>query len=204
MGFGRDAIFSLLCDRDRWFCRRDCEWTGYSYAIPNQWQGRYETLRVIGDKKGAMTSRRVGRRPSLLDELRRTVQVPIRILHVTRNPFDNIATIAARRNRSIDEAVEHYFALCDGVQDGLRRLDASELLQVRLEDLLSEPRVVLGRMCGFLGLTTTPAYLDDCASIVFSSPSRTRTKAGYSKDQRARIQERMAGYGFLDGYTFES
>ena len=52
MGFDRDAIFSLLCDRDRWFCRRHCEWTGYSYAIPNQWQGRYETLRVIGDKKG--------------------------------------------------------------------------------------------------------------------------------------------------------
>ena len=31
-----------------------------------------------------------------------------------------------------------------------------------------------------------------------------RTKAGYSKDQCARIQERMANYRFLDGYTFES
>ena len=204
MGFSRDAIFSLLRDRDRWFCRRHCEWSGYSYAVPNQWQGRYEILRVIGDKKGAMTSRRLGQRPSLLDDLRRTVRVPIRLLHVTRNPFDNIATIAARRQRSIDESVEHYFGLCDAVRQTLTRLDASELLQVRHEDVLSAPRDVLGEMCGYLGLTATPAYLDDCASIVFSSPSRTRAKAGYTKDQRARIQERIANYQFLDGYTFEN
>src|SRR5213594_4458109 len=31
----------------------------YSYAVPNQWQGRFEKLRVIGDKKGGGSTQRL-------------------------------------------------------------------------------------------------------------------------------------------------
>lgn len=54
---------------------------------------------VIGDKKGGPTTSMLGKARGLLDlqELQKTVAVPIRLIHVIRNPFDNIATICLRR-----------------------------------------------------------------------------------------------------------
>ena len=204
MGFGRDALFSLLVDRDQWFCRRGCEWTGYSYTIPNQSQGRTDGLRVIGDKKGAGTARRLGRNPALLERLRRTVEVPLRLIHVTRNPFDNIATIAARRSWSVEEAARTYFSLCDAVAGTLRRCDSSEVLHLRHEDMIAAPVERLQGMCQFVGIVPSRSYLADCAGIVFASPSKSRTKAGYSAEQRASIEARQARYEFLRGYTYDS
>ena len=204
MGFSRNQIFSLICDRDQWFCRRHCVWTGYSYAIPNQWQGRYERLRVIGDKKGAGTARRLLDRPALLDRLRHTAGVPIRIVHVTRNPFDNIATIARRESQSIDDAAAAYFRLCESVARTAARCDPSEIHHLRHEDLVRAPVDMLRRLCAFVGLDPSPAYLADCAGIVFEAPSRSRSAAAYSDDARARIQDRLDGYPFLRGYSFES
>ena len=34
---------------------------------------------------------------SILEEINQLVQVPVKYIHVTRNPFDNIATMMLRR-----------------------------------------------------------------------------------------------------------
>jgi len=72
--------------------------TGYSYAVPKGWQGQVRQLRVIGAKSGEKTSLRLGRDPGELNGLRRLVGAPVRLLHVTRNPFDCIARQAAIRS----------------------------------------------------------------------------------------------------------
>ena len=54
--------------------------------------------KVIGDKKGGATSSLL-REPdklSILEEIRNVVKVPMKFIHVTRNPFDNIATMLLR------------------------------------------------------------------------------------------------------------
>jgi hypothetical protein len=203
LGFSRDQIFSLLLDRDRWFCRRRCVWTGYSYAVPNQWQGRYTALRLIGDKKGAATARRLGERPALLDRLRRTVRVPIRLIHMTRNPFDNIATMAARDARTIETAAARYFTLCASAARAIEGCDPSEVLHVRHEDLVAHPAAALARIAAFVGLAPSAGYLDDCASIVVRAPSRSRAAAGYTADQRALVQAGLERFSFLTGYSFD-
>jgi hypothetical protein len=204
IGFNRRQLFSVICDRDQWFCRRNCEWTGYSYAVPNQWQGRYDALRVIGDKKGAASARRLSEDPALLDKLRRAVRVPLRLIHVTRNPFDNIATMAARQSRPIEDATATYFRLCEAVEQTIARCDRTEIIHLRHEDLVAAPAERLRMLCEFVGLEPSRAYLDDCASIVFPSPVRTRAGARYSDQARARIQDRLNGFSFLRGYTFDS
>jgi len=53
---------------------------------------------VIGDKKGGRTSEILmdPSKISILDEIKQVVQVPMKFIHVTRNPFDNIATMMLR------------------------------------------------------------------------------------------------------------
>ncbi len=203
-GFSRDQIFALILNNSQTFGQAGREWTGYNYSVPNQWQGRFTELQVIGDKKGGATSVRLHQDPTLLPRLQETVGVPVRFIHVIRNPFDNISTMFRRNQRSLQENIARYFYLCQGVVGVKRQLDAEAVLDVRQENFLQEPQTHLRQICSFLGLEAPQAYLEDCASIVYTSPHRSRTKVDWEPALVDEVQRQMAGIPFLEGYSFES
>ncbi|HEX2098611.1 MAG TPA: hypothetical protein VHF46_06105 [Rubrobacteraceae bacterium] len=51
-GIRRTPDYELLLDDSRSFTQRGGEWNSYDYEVSQQWQGRFDELRVIGDKKG--------------------------------------------------------------------------------------------------------------------------------------------------------
>ena len=59
-------------------------------------------FKVIGDKKGGDTALLLDQLGdlSILEEINQVVQVPTKFIHVTRNPFDNIATMMLRETGS--------------------------------------------------------------------------------------------------------
>ena len=58
--------------------------------------------KVIGDKKGGQTALLLDQLGdlSILGEIEQVVQVPMKFIHVHRNPFDNIAAITLRSTES--------------------------------------------------------------------------------------------------------
>jgi len=207
-GFGRDQLFSLLLDHSRYFKSLGSVSSGYSYSVPNQFQGEFSTLRVIGDKKGAGTIKRLHERPELLDRLRETIGAPVRFVHVARNPYDNITTIFTRKQKfeappSLAECVDYYFFLVQTVSEVMARVPAEDMLDVRHEDLISDPRAALTRGCHFLGVEPTEDYLRDCASILYESPNKSRHKVAWSAEQVDAIARRMEAFPFLNGYSYE-
>ena len=64
--------------------------------------------KVIGDKNGGGTARalRDVNQSGVLEEISQVVQVPMKFIHVTRNPFDNIATMMLRATGSRDAVRE--------------------------------------------------------------------------------------------------
>jgi len=81
----------------------------YTYHVPGLWQGGYQNkIKVIGDKKGGVTSGILmdPRSMSELGEISQLVQVPMKFIHVTRNPFDNIATMTLLKSCSRNAAKE--------------------------------------------------------------------------------------------------
>jgi len=208
-GFDRDRILSLLLYKSRLFKRRGAVSSGYTYKVPNQWQGEFEKLEVIGDKKGAGTVKRIQDRPELLDRYLKTVDLPMKFVHVLRNPYDNISTIFTRKQAkldtppSLDESADYYFSLCETVASIKRRV-GDDMIDVRLEDFIADPRATLARVCGFLGLDAPDGYLDDCASIVYESPNKSRNKVTWTAEQTESVASRMREFSFLDGYTFEN
>jgi hypothetical protein len=209
-GFGREQLYSLLLDKSRLFRRRGAVSSGYTYRVPNQHQGEFTRLRVIGDKKGAGTVKRLADRPELLERLRETIDVPVKFVHVLRNPYDNIATIFQRKLQKLEappslaESTDYYFSLCETVAELKARVPVAEMIDVRLEEFISDPKGTLRRACEFLGVDAGEEYLSDCAAIVYESPNKSRHKAEWTPALIDDVARRMARFEFLSGYTFEN
>ncbi|MDJ0868057.1 MAG: sulfotransferase [Myxococcota bacterium] len=203
-GFSRDQLFALLLERSARQAARGRSATGYDYRVPGQWQGRARRLRLIGDKRGGGTIRKLTARPGLLPLLERRVALPIRWVHVVRNPFDNVATIFRRgESRTLEGAADHYLRMVEGVVWFRERVAAETLIDLRHEEILSEPRRELVRLCGFLGLEPEPDYLDACAGAVWKEPRRTREAVDWPDAVRGRLEREIAAVSFLRGYRFD-
>jgi hypothetical protein len=138
----------------------------------------------------------------LLGQLEKLVGVPVRLLHVVRNPFDNIATMARRTGQPVELAADRYFALCDTVA-GIRA-GRTTVLDVRHEELVADPRAQLTQVVHWLGLDASTSYLDACTATVFDNPRRTRHEVGWREGLLTRVEAATREYDFLAGYTMES
>lgn len=205
-GFGRLQLYDLILRNNRAFTEMGHRWAGYDYAVDGQWQGRHDEMLVLGDKKGGRSTLRRQETPALLDRLRATVGVPVRLIHVVRNPYDNIASSHARKGGrgKVTPRIERYFQLCDGVSEIKRRTDPQDILDVRLEQLTAAPVATLRVVMDFLGLEPTEEYLTATAAKVFTSPKRSRHSIDWSERDRTRIARGIETYEHLAGYTFDS
>jgi hypothetical protein len=204
LGFRRNQIWSMILERDAEFVAGgSAARLDYTYAIPGASQGHWTQLRVIGDKKGGQSTRAIRARPHLLDRVRRTMKVPLRVVHVTRNPFDNISTMAKRGRLELPDAIESYFQLVETVGHTRRQLDPAELLDIQHEQMIADPRSTITRLTGHMGLDATDEYIDACAATLFTSPRRTRENAPWTPELVDQTTERILEHDFLAGYRFD-
>jgi hypothetical protein len=201
-GFRRSQLFPLLIQRDRQFGSMGRSWSDYQYEIPDQYQGRFERLRVIGDKRARSSVLQIARDPKLLDRLRMVVGVPIRVIHVTRNPFDNIATEARRHKMTLSAATEWYEEICRAVDRVRPLLDSTELIDLQYETFATYPRHTLSGLCASMGVESEPSYLDACAGIVWPSTNRSRDSVDWTDEELRAVEQLIERYEVLQSYTF--
>ena len=203
--FSRDQLYALITERSKAFIASGGIWNNYDYLVPGQWQGRFEKLRVIGDKKGGLTALQVREDPRLLHRLQSLVKVPLAFIHMTRNPYDVIATRLKRHREGMELAwyADRFFEHADGVRIAREFAGPERWFDVRHEDVVADTRAKVAQACAFLGVDAPAAYLDACAAKVFESPKRTRATAPWTDELLLRVERRIAEYPFLQGYTFE-
>jgi len=201
--FSRRQLYSLLLQRDQQFGSIGRTWSGYQYEVPGQFQGRFERLRVIGDKRARSTVLQIAHDPKLLDRLRKRVRVPIRVVHVTRNPFDNVATEARRHKMSLTEATTWYEQICRAVMVVRPLLDPSELLDMRYERFAGDTVPSLTELCRFIDVVPEDSYLQACSGIVWPSTHRSRDAVDWTKDERQGVERLIETYEVLHSYSFD-
>lgn len=202
-GFRSAQIFQLIVERDALITSREFHANRrYDYRVADQWQGRVRRLKVIGDKKGGASTRKLGEHPELLSRLQRTVRVPVRLVQVVRNPYDNISTIALRSGRDLGEAIDRYFDRCATVQQLGSQVSEKELICLRHEDFVADPERSMSDLCEFVGLEAEESYVRRCAAIVRRSPHLSRHEIVWAQEHVERVEQRLAQYPFLNGYTF--
>lgn len=177
--YTKKQIYYLLLETSRLNAERGRKSGQYSYEVPNQWQGDFNTLQVIGDKKGGGSTLRLRAFPRLLDRLRKTIGPGIKFIHVVRNPFDNISTMSRKTKwlKSLTDSIDHYFSLCETIMDIKKQLKEDELFELRHELFLENPKAHLKDLCYFLGVGAPDDYLNDCSGIVYESPHKSRNQS---------------------------
>lgn len=201
---------------------------GYTLKINSSesWQGKVRHLTVIGDKSGGLTSHTYRDSPkqfmSAYKELSKIVRVPIKVLHVVRNPFDIVATkllyrlsdIKGRRGnfshrdpvtqmRSVMQAIKALESEAKAVREMVekRKLDT---LEIHNEEFISDTKGTMQKICQFLGLECSDAYLKMCDDAAYDEPSRTRSAVIWNQASRSYVEDLIKQYPFFSKYSLNS
>ena len=201
----------------------------YTLFFDGLYQGSYDSyIDVIGDKQGGLLSGIFMRDPkkfqTMLSELQAVVDMPIKVIHVIRNPFDNIATAIlydAFANVSlttkaklgndpldvdskiIDKNIDQYFRRYQASEDAIEmfKLDA---IKIHSKDLVMYPRRTILELCEFLGVSCSDDYLTKCINKLYSKVSRTRYRIQWNDYQIATIKENIQKFKSLSRYSYIS
>ncbi len=197
------------------------KWSGYDYHVKGWFQGRKKTPLVIGDKKGNNSRKRIIDNPTLCQTLSDRIKVPVKYVHVIRNPFDNIATMHNRKIRSVtnkktyvekgkghldqeilERKIGSYFRKARDIRNLLRTQDL-EVMHVHHEDLIAKPRKTLRKLIKFLGVKPSKEYLQACAGIVFENPHKSRHSIEWPEELKNKVLRKSQRISFLKDYSFE-
>ncbi len=207
---GKLGLFGRIFNKSRWFASHDAQWQTYSYRVPTGWQGRFDQLKVIGDKKAHHSCVLLQDDPTLLERLEQLVKVPIRIIHVVRNPFDNITTKARKgAQRQLDatpqklrEVADVYFRNIAMVQN-IKDAGNMAVHEFQFESFLQHPEMELRKLCSFLGTDCPKDYLTDCLTLVNPQAHQSRHDVEWLDDLKQEVQKRASQFTSLNGYRFD-
>ena len=204
-----------------------CDQKGYTLFVDGLYQGTYSGyINVIGDKKASVTTRLLRRKPDKWRSVFNTLNSltdNLKVIHVIRNPYDNIATMilytfnsksgvgdAKQSNQTYDvdshtiaEQIKLYFLQYEAVIDA-RKTYEFDLIQIHGKDLISDPKGTLLKLCNDLGLACSDNYLEICSNKVFKTESRTRHKIKWTNNQLRMIQNNIERFSSLRDYNFDS
>jgi len=207
-GFGRKQLYRTLIFRSQKQARIQRRKSGlngkfYSYSVPGQWQGKFKRLQVIGDSKASVTTKRLYKNPNLLEQLKKCTGVALKVVHVVRNPFDNISTISIQESISLESAMRGYFYNCEAVMEIRKYLTPEELIVVHHEELIASPKDFLIKLAHFIGVHPSEDYLNACSNIIYKSPSKTRHKVSWEMNMINAVEKEVSRFDFLAHYSYD-
>jgi hypothetical protein len=208
--FRRKQIFYLLLENSRKAAMRGRRGGGgYSYAVPNQWQGRFKTLYAIGDKSmSAYAVSRLYAKPWVLQRVSNTSQAKVRLIHVIRNPYDTITTRSIRREVTVKKMIDEYFSIAQKTLRVIQQIEGETSMDVEripfyLEQFIKNPKEHLRALCRHLGVEAPEDYLNDCASIIYKNPHKSRFDGKWSRDLIHMVKENIERFPYLKDYSYE-
>ncbi len=170
-------------------------------------------ITVVGDKTGHRTVDLLGKNPKRLGKFKELIQdVPIKWIHVVRNPFDNLATWGrlnyinklkkdknATERYELDLVIQKY----RGLNATIERIRRSEdVLTVNHEFMITRMHGTLEEMANFLEISFDPVWRDNIRETVWNQPRITRGQIKWSQTQKKAVEAIIEQYDWLSGYEF--
>jgi hypothetical protein len=180
-------------------------WQTYDYGISGQSQGHSDPLHVIGDKKGGRTALMLHSFPGLLSKLQRIISLPIKMIHVIRNPYDTVASLydlESHKENSLEQNITIYGRQLKGVLFAKDRLGSVNVMDVRHERFVADPSESMRGICRFLGVDASDDYLNAVCSIV-QPQTPSRNKITWTDEAHELLEAEISHYSWLKDYRFE-
>jgi len=226
----KSAIFnaiwqSTVQSTERGARARALQTKGYSLLVEGLYEGKYvDNIYVIGDKKAGTTTLMLYRDATVWSKVLNVLRSvsSVKVIHVIRNPYDNIATeilyaghskselLDIKKNNktigvhpsSLLRFIKKFFTLYDAIENAKRTFDL-DMIDVHSEEFIANPRATLLNLCSFLDVNCSDDYIDTCNKKVYKTESKTRYLVNWTDESLDKIQEQIKKYGNLHGrYDF--
>ncbi len=197
--------------------------------VPNQWQARCESLKVIGVKNSLPLAESLsaeGVLQKLKENLNQFKIRRLRFIFTVRNPYDIISTDVVYWSKNkrlrvvtqddvdmmLDYRIKISFPLMCKKGERLFKLmqpadkpnSTTDILINKHEDLTAAPAEQLTKLCKFLKLSYPSDYLKDCASVVRSKANKSRHELHWSDEQKKEVRKLIDKYDFFSGYDWDT
>ncbi len=215
----------LMVDHIRWLIKKERkdnntilfpEGTrqGRYILVPNQYQGRFETLKVLGIKCSSQTTKCLSDKRQFTTFKKRLEERDIRLKFIltVRNPYDMIANKTSRTTKYKDSTQKPITTKAISFVEKLSKENIKLAEQVaprdifvsKHEEMVADPSLQLTKLCQFAQVSVSPDYLDDCSSCVDEKPNRRRFNFDWTSDQKQKVASLIEQYDFFSGYDWES
>ena len=201
---------------------------GYTLLVDGLYQGKYvDHIDVIGDKKGYATATLLADQPQkwlASFNIIKSLELPMKVIHVIRNPYDNIATSALFmykqkgesfgemkqskktfkvKSNIIDYEIHMFFALFKQIVYAKEKYNL-DIIEIHSHELISDPSGTLFKVCNSLEVTCSNNYLEICSKKTFKNISKTRHLIQWTDGQLKTVQWNIDKYSSLKDYNFDS
>lgn len=192
----------------------------YKYEVPEQFQGHFtEPLKVVGAAKAGVTLLILQNQLDSLKRLQDTVSVPVKFVHVVRNPFDLFSTLhksVKRRGETritthIDcdfltlleenaKAISWHKDCASIISEIQQTLGTDSILTLHQEEIVSAPKQHLRKTTDFFGLAAATDWEEDCAKIVWDNPHKSRNDIPWNSDAIEVVTQLISECPHLNGF----
>lgn len=185
-----------------------------------------DEIKVVGDKTGHRTMELLGGYKTLLpffkemkvdppkelSKLKEIVGVPVKWIHVVRNPYDNLTTWVKKNNESREKHNRNIEKEFNDVFEKYKHLNEKILELKQTEDVLTinHERVIrfidktLDSLCEFLDIEKYPEWRKRVINSLWKEPRETRRNMKWDRGKINKVAKLADRYEWLIGYDYNS
>lgn len=183
---------------------------GYQYRFNTLMQGKADPIKVIGDKKGSGTTHHYIKDETCLNSLQTGLQIPLKLIHVTRNPFDIITTKASYENlqkcdittERINNSIEVIRKEAETNQ-ALIDSNAYDIFSMRYEDLILQTDTILKSVFNFLNLQIDSFFISEIKKNIYPEIQMSRNRYNWDVRQINEVNKYILTLPVFSSYSYE-
>ena len=207
-GFPKDKIFSMIILNSIFYARQGRTWNEHSYIIPGEWNGRFSAIKVIGDKQGGTNSKFFTRRSDVLQAIDSALGMPVKYIHVMRNPYDMMSTLyRMTKNPAPDRmkyAIGQIAKQMKRVEKLRQQIDSEHWFDLYHEQLLSSPAETIEALFRFFDLETPAGFAENCKKILYINPHKSRFDIPWRDTDVEFFTSELSQFPWFSCYSFDS
>jgi hypothetical protein len=209
-GFDRQRLFDYMMLRNKVMAEegRTSPHLGgkaYNQSLTGQVKTSRSRIYVLGDKKaGSCLFVLDAKGPECivgrLKKFQRFMRLPVRLVHVIRNPFDIFAALYLKNPGAAWPMLSRWARDIDV----LKKDGSFPMHDLYLADLLENGGEEMAKVVRFLGLRSSKAFEERCRKHTESfQPHRRRDEVGWNSEMNKQVKSLIEKYEFFSGYKFE-
>jgi hypothetical protein len=207
-GFSKEQIFPMIVSNAFKFAQQGRTWNNYSYAIPGEWNGRFKQLLVIGDKKGGGSSKFFSKKPEVFDSVGLTIGLPVKYVHVMRNPYDMISTLFRKsqnpKTGDIRIAIEKFIKRIERTDKIKKSINGVDWHDMYHEEVLAKPEETITSLFRFLGLDVPEGFIENCKKVIYPNPHKSRFDVTWTAEDIDFVANELARFDHFSCYSYHS